>query len=174
MTANNRQGPLLRSVSVMLLMVSAVASVLTGCSLLGDSGIGQPMSMTLRDGEYVFRWCGEQTDEFRYLEVGYAEYTPERVDATVFEGSGSATLSPGDEFSVVAPPEGISATNLGSFPDSNNSLLVFFYTGYSESVHREPSAMFDVPNPKDLEGKWVYAYGGTHDEPCEMRGAVKG
>ena len=130
------------------------------------------MSMTARDGEFVFRWCGEQTDEFRYLEIGYAEYTPERVDATVFTGTGRATLSPGDEFSTVAPPDGITPSTVESFPESTNHLLVFFYTGYSESVHSQPSATFDVPNANELEGKWAYASGGIHDKPCAMRDAV--
>jgi hypothetical protein len=126
------------------------------------------MSMTARDGEFVFHWCGEQTDEFRYLELGYAEYTPDRIDATVFTGTGRAKLSPGDEFTATSPPEGITVSTIGSFPDRNNHLRVFFYTGYSETVHGPLSGEFDVPDVDELEGKWAYASGGMHDEPCDI------
>lgn len=171
MSVDTSRRRLLKHVSAVTMLVTTIL-LLPGCMLLGDSGRGQPISMTVRGGEFVFRWCGEQTDEFRYLELGYAEYTPDRVDERVFTGTGQATLSPGDEFSIAAPPEGIVPMTIGSFPRSKNRLLIFLYTGRSESVNSQPSATFDVPSVSELEGNWAYVSGGIHDKPCEMRGAA--
>lgn len=130
------------------------------------------MSVTVRDGSYLFHWCGKQTDEYRYLEVAYATFDPDRDDVVALRASGEYDFEPGVEFSLSLLPAGVEATTSSEIPLTDERMLVFVYTGSSEADLNGIDVTFRPAKPKEIEGRWLYPSGELHDDPCEMRGAV--
>jgi hypothetical protein len=130
------------------------------------------MSMTVRDGEMVFHWCGESAGPFQYLQVSYATYDPDRRDFTAVKASGEYTLSPGEEFSVTSLPDAATSTTSPDLPVTDISTTVFVYTGSSPQELDGFFVILRTNDPSQLEGKWVYPNGTVHSEPCDMKGAA--
>ncbi|MBM7470323.1 hypothetical protein JOD62_002871 [Microbacterium keratanolyticum] len=156
-----------RAASMFVALVSCIA--LSGC--LWSSPNEQPMSVTMRDGEFIFHWCGAETKTFQYAQIKFASYSPERTDGVAFQGSGRASLEPGEEFSVGSPPAGIQPDVQNLIP-SDHRLMIFLRTGSSENELNGLRIQFRTPHPAEVEGRWLYPSGVIRDEPCGMRGAV--
>lgn len=165
--------PLFLSYAAMKSAVLLGAVLLTtGCSM-GGAGNEQPVSMTFRDGEFVMHWCGEPTEELKYLEITYAEYSPSRSDRVAFRGEGAFVLRAGDEFSTSVPPAEVVPLESRPLPaDGDNRVTVFVESGSDADNLDGVSAILRAGSPRDLEGRWLYPSGRIHDEPCEMRGAA--
>lgn len=157
----------------------AVGALLCACVLLATVGCApqagnqQPMSVTVRDGRYMFHWCGEPTEAYQYLEVAYATFDPDRDDVLALSASGEYSFETGAEFSISLPPAGVEATKRSEIPLTDERMLVFVYTGSSEAELDGINVIFSPAKPKEIEGRWLYPSGELHDEPCEMRGAVQ-
>lgn len=158
-----------RALSVILLLPIVV---LSGCFM--GSGNEEPISVTLRDGEYVFHWCGDATEEYKYLQIKFAEYAPDRVDGDAFRGAGLFSLNAGDEFTVSSPPSGVAPSVQNRIPESENALQLFLRTGSSEDELDGIRAIYRIDRPSDLQDRWLYPSGSIEDEPCAMRGATGG
>lgn len=155
------------ALTFIVLLVSCLA--LSGC--LWSSPNEQPMSVTMRDGEFVFHWCGAETEAFQFAAIDYATFSPERTDGVAFQGSGQASLEPGEEFSVESPPAGIQPDVQNLIP-SDHRLTIFLLTGSSENQLNGLRIRFRADDPAEVEGRWLYPSGVIRDEPCGMRGAV--
>lgn len=153
------------------MLVASVVSCLALSGCLWSSPNEQPMSVTMRDGEFVFHWCGAETETFQFAAIDYATYSPARTDGVAFQGSGLVSLEPGDEFSVESPPAGIQPDVQNLIP-SDHRLTIFLHTGSSEKQLDGLRIHFSTPHPAEVEGRWLYPSGVIRDEPCAMRGAV--
>jgi hypothetical protein len=157
--------------TVSLTAIVTVALACSGC--VSHAGNQRPISMTVRDGEFVFHWCGKATEEFGYLDISYATFAPDRRDTVAVRASGEFALDSGSEFSATQLPRGVQASTSVDFPVSDERMLIFVYTGSSESDLDGISAIFRPSRPHDLEGRWLYTSGDLRDAPCEMRGATR-
>ncbi len=157
----------------------AVAILSVMCLLLGTHLVGcgtsygneRPMSMTLREDEFVFHWCGKVAEQYSYLEISYATFTPERNDVVALRAEGDYLFTPGMEFSVSSPPGALHSRTEVSIPVSDERMLFFVNTGASEQELGGVTAIFRPDRPSEMEGRWIYPSGGLHDEPCEMPSA---
>ncbi|NYF30183.1 MULTISPECIES: hypothetical protein [unclassified Microbacterium] len=156
-----------RGFAALFILLSAVG--LSGC--LWSAGNERPMSMTVRDGGYVFHWCGEPTGSFQYLEINYATFTPGREDFVALRAKGDFKFQPADEFSLSNPPAGLEVEYDSAIPVENAKMLIFVDTGDSEDELNGISAIFRTEGAAKLDGRWLYPSGTVHDTPCEMRGA---
>lgn len=156
-----------RGLAAFVMVLSVVG--LSGC--LWSAGNERPMSLTVRDGEYVFHWCGEPTESFQYLEVSYATFAPEREDLIALRANGEFSFHPSDEFSQTDLPAGLKAEYNSAIPVESAKMLIFVYTGDSDDELNGISAIFRTEDAAKLDGRWLYPSGAVHDSPCEMRGA---
>lgn len=146
--------------------------MLPGC-FLGGAGNERPVSMTLRDGEFVLHWCGEPTEELGYIELSYALYSPTRTNHVALRGEGAFVLRTGDEFTASSPPNGLEVLESHELPpEGNDRITVFLNSGSDEENFDGVRAILRVTSPRDLDGRWLYPSGEINDAPCEMRGAV--
>ena len=102
----------LRGLAALIIVLPVVA--LTGC--LWSAGNERPISLTVKDGEYLFHWCGKPTEEFQYLQVSYATYGPQREDALALRARGEFSLQTSEEFSLSDPPSGLALDGRWLYP----------------------------------------------------------
>jgi len=158
----------LRGLAALIIVLPVVA--LTGC--LWSAGNERPISLTVKDGEYLFHWCGKPTEEFQYLQVSYATYSPQREDALALRARGEFSLQTSDEFSLSDPPLGLAVEHESAIPIESSRVLIFLDIGRSETDLGGINATFRPEDAGALDGRWLYPSGAVHDSPCEMRGAL--
>jgi hypothetical protein len=135
------------------------------------SGNGAPVALSVQGDEVIFHWCGESTQEYKYLEVSFATFDSERNDELAFSASGAFNLETGDEFSASALPAGAVGAVENSIPIDERKILVFVNTGSSYDDLDGFYATFPASGLKNIGEQWLYPSGEMQTLPCEMRGA---
>lgn len=153
--------------------IALLLPFLAGCGIFVPTAPNeQPLSMTLRDGEPWFHWCGEPTKEFGYILIEFSVYSNDRVDGTAAEGEGRFRLKYGDEFSVTTPPMGVDYTHTEPVPVTDTETSLFVNTGEARGKLGGVSVIFEPGPLTSLKpGQWLYPGGEVSNEPCGMRNA---
>ncbi len=150
-----------------------LAGMLTGCGVeyfFPSRPNEQPLSLTVRDGQVWFHWCG-RVEEGDYLRVTYARYAPSRTDGTAAIGSGRFTLRHGDEFSAATAPAGVAFSESHPIELTPHRTMIFVLWTLDGGPGGD--VQFDTPSLSGLRaGSWLYPDGSVHQAPCEMKYAV--
>jgi hypothetical protein len=152
-----------------LLLAALFSVALTGCAMFFPSRPNSaPIFLTERDGQILFRWCGEHTVPFESLELVYrVEVDGERQYFTAARGEGQFVLSAGEEFTSLAPPEGLQYGQASTIPVDSFPLLVFVYADAVEQGRSNDLASIHVDEASAFtDGGWVSPTGAVDQVPC--------
>ncbi|MCK6065356.1 MULTISPECIES: hypothetical protein [Microbacterium] len=142
---------------------------LTGCALVFPSRPNSaPVFLTERDGEVVFRWCGETTPEFESLKITYrVVINGEKEHFTAAQGEGLFRFGTEQEFTTREPPIGLEYHTSGSIPLDSYPLVVFLDADQVAPGTANDLATFNLDAPDQLaNGQWVAPGGPVADVPC--------
>lgn len=163
---------LVRGVGSILLMTMTVA--LNSCGLISEPSPPQLISMTVRDGEVAFAWCGPSA-ELSEIQIFHGSDTPDSAKL-VEEETGRLRVEPGDvvglgeplegwEVDITPPPPGVGARiGITVYFDENDGPRHGYY-----SSERDVGDNGNIENWP--EGVWQWPSGETSKERCGMSGS---
>ncbi|QEW01664.1 hypothetical protein [Microbacterium lushaniae] len=164
---NDRRARCQRFVAAVVGAVTLIG--LTGCALVFPSRPNSaPVFLTERNGDVVFRWCGETTPEFQSLEIIYrAVVDDDKEYFTAAQGEGLFRFGTEQEFTTREPPIGLEYHTSGSIPLDNYPLVIFLDADQVAPGTANDLATFNIDAPEQLaDGQWVAPTGPVDDVPC--------
>lgn len=127
----------------------------------------QPLALGIEDGNAVFYWCGEPTEQLGFLAIEYRVFPDDSSVRTAAEGSGSFVLRPGSIFSSTQPPGSLEYIVSEPIPISSRRTLVFVESGFSPENLGAVTVQFDSTELDSLAGRWVHPSGEITAKPCD-------
>lgn len=166
------KGAVLRVLAIVQL--TALVALLSGCGvpIFPSRPNDAPISLTSRDGNVVFHWCGKPTEEMGFLRVRFRVPADDNVDYIAADGFGRFKLETGTEFTTADPPEGFTYTTSKPVPLTDKSTYIFVFLGESYEERVPWGITFTARNLAEMQpGEWLYTSGELSSEPCGMRNA---
>lgn len=159
-------------------LVGATACLLSACSFLPEVPLDQPISLSVRDGQPVFAWCGGEADIVR-VRVYYGTATADDAQL-VTDASGTMPVSSGVQILPASLPHD---WEVQQWPyegtDSSEIGVTLDYESPDEGRGAVPGnfiADFDLDGDGLAswpEGSWKWANGASSSDPCGMPSAAR-
>jgi hypothetical protein len=147
----------------------ALALGLSGCAVFFPSRPNNaPLYFTPQNGNILFRWCGELTEEYDSIDIEYrlAE-DGEKLDLTAAQGNGTFRLDEGVEFTSEYPPDGVIYERTGAVPINDAPIGIYVHARSQADgrlVHLGDFNRFGMPPLED--GAWYTTTGLVDEAPC--------
>lgn len=160
-------------------LVGATACLLSACSFLPQVPLDQPISLSVRDGQPVFAWCGGEADVVR-VRVYYGTATADDAQL-VTDASGTISVSSGAQITPTSLPDD---WHVEQWPYEGTDLSEVGVTVNYESTEEGRDAVpgnfmadFDLAGGESLdswpEGSWKWANGDASSDLCGMPSASR-
>ena len=154
----------MQAATVLLLLIL----FLTGCVPTRPNDL--PLYISPTEDGVSFRWCGEEIEDVKRVEVTYATLRPKREDHKAGEWVGHFSLSPGGNFWSLSPPEGAAYQKNLDIPDDVGPILIFVYISLADPSDYMPTVIYEIREPlMDLSGEWIGPAGVGGALECPAR-----